>query len=122
MLARLLSLVQLVLLGPLTLASTLASALLCMGCLCVVIKSNYSSVRQGFLSVFGVLMSSWGIFWMVVVVFLPLLLSVGGLAVGLAVAVGVIIYPCYAFVRYRHLSPLSPSASSSSYHRPSRTL
>jgi hypothetical protein len=98
-LARLLSLAQLVLLGPLTLASTLASALLCFGCICLVAKQNYSSLRAGFQSVFGALMSSWGIFWMVVVVFLPLLLCAGGLALAVVLAVGAVVYPCYAVVR-----------------------
>jgi hypothetical protein len=63
--ARVLSVLQIIVLGPITLVSTLASTLLCFSCICVKIKKDYPSFRDGFRTVFSNCMSTWGIIWMV---------------------------------------------------------
>lgn len=88
--AKGLAMLQCVVFGPLTVSSTLVSSLLC-GC-CLFSKNK---IRE----VFAMQMSFWGVFWMMLLVFLPLALILGSLAVGLVAAVGLIIYPCYACIR-----------------------
>lgn len=97
--AGLLSAVQFIVLGPLTLASTLASTLLCFSCICIQVKKEYPSFKAGFSTIFSTCMSSWGVFWMIVLVIIPLGLAAGGVALGAFLAVGAVIYPCYATLR-----------------------
>lgn len=96
--ARLLGIVQIVLLGPITLVSTITSSLLC--CSCIVLKLQMEPVTVSAVQTyFSNCMSSWGIFWMIVLFFLPLALVGGCLVVALGFAAIVISYPCYATIR-----------------------
>lgn len=96
--ARLLGIVQIIVLGPITLASTITSSLLC--CSCIVLKLQMQPITVAAVQTyFSTCMSSWGIFWMIVLFFLPLALGGGAVAIGLMFAVLVITYPCYACIR-----------------------
>lgn len=106
--ARLLAILQIVFLGPITLASTIASTLLCFSCICLRIKHATptppssllsSQARNEFMNVVSTCMSSWGVVWMVVLVFLPLGIATGGLLLGVGIGVVIALYPCYALVR-----------------------
>jgi hypothetical protein len=97
--ARLLVAMQLVVLGPLTVASTLLSSLLC--CCCISLHLKYrgppgpTDSKTPIVSFFGNCMSGWGMFWMGVLFFLPLLLVV---AAGVVAALFVY-YPVYVCER-----------------------
>ena len=96
--ARVLGIIQLILLGPLTLASTFISSLLC--CSCIVAKIRMENPSFEIMRTwFSTCMSGWGMFWMIVLFFLPLVLVAGGGAAGVLLVLLVITYPCYAFNR-----------------------
>jgi hypothetical protein len=97
--AKLLAIVQLIFLGPITFASTLASTLLCFSCICYRVKSKYSSISTGFIATFNTCMSSWGLFWMFMLVVVPIVLTAGSVGLALGLAIVAIIYPCYAAYR-----------------------
>lgn len=99
--ARLLALGQLIVLGPLTLLSTILSSTLCCCCIYMKYKSDGRAMDSTvFQEMFSTCMSSWGIFWMFLLFVLPLGIALGTLAGSLVVAVVVMIYPCYASYRY----------------------
>jgi hypothetical protein len=99
--ARLLAIIQIIILGPITLASTIASTILCFSCICLRLKQDYpkSSFLTGFLRTFSNCMSSWGMFWMIIIIFLPIGLAFGGIAASVIIIVCLITYPCYASIR-----------------------
>ena len=94
--ARVLSLVQLIVLGPLTLLSTLTSSLLCCSCIVVKLQMQRPLSLAYVQTFFGNCMSSWGIFWMFLLCFVPLAIVGGSVFVTAAFVAGVISYPCYA--------------------------
>jgi ABC-type multidrug transport system permease subunit len=98
--ARALGIVQLILLGPLTVASTLTSSLLCCGCIVLKFSTDEKGFTwQGLQTYFSTCMSSWGIFWMIMLFFLPLALAAGCFVVAVGAAAVAITYPCYAVAR-----------------------
>jgi ABC-type multidrug transport system permease subunit len=98
--ARVLGIAQLVLLGPVTIASTLASSLLCCGCIVLKFTTDANGFTwQGLQTFFSSCMSSWGIFWMLMLFFLPLALAAGSFVVAVGAAAVAITYPCYAVQR-----------------------
>lgn len=98
--ARVLGVLQLIILGPITLASTLASSLLCFSCIYMKLKNDPSvTLLCGRNTMFSNCMSSWGMIWMFLLIILPLAISLGSIAVSIIVSVMIICYPCYAIVR-----------------------
>lgn len=98
--ARLLSVVQIIVFGPITLASTLTSSVICCGCLVLKLRMGddgctFTATQQ----LLSTCMSSWGFFWMIILFFLPLILAFGSVAVVAIGVGGLITYPCYAFMR-----------------------
>lgn len=124
--ARVLALGQLVLLGPITVASTLATCLLCSCCvyarisestksgspprahipplplylLSISVGVTYIVTRVGKMwDAFSGLMSCWGLIWMLVLCIFPVALVAGSTVGAFGLAIFVIIYPCYAVAR-----------------------
>jgi ABC-type multidrug transport system permease subunit len=99
-LARLLGIVQIIVLGPITLASTLTSSLLCCSCIVLKLRAGESGITwPATQQLLSTCMSSWGIFWMALLFFIPLMIALGG-AAGAVIAAGMIVtYPCYACMR-----------------------
>jgi hypothetical protein len=100
-LARLLAIGQLLVLGPITFASTLLSSFLCCCCIYVKLRSDKKDINCSVIQeTFNVCMSSWGIIWMILLFVLPIGLALGSVVGSIAFALVVISYPCYASYRY----------------------
>ena len=96
-LAGILSIIQIILLGPLTLISALSSSLVCCGCVIIQISATEQGMTwAGAQTYFSVCITAWGVFWMCVLFFLPLVFAAGGVAVGVIAALAILTYPCYA--------------------------
>jgi len=99
-LARGLALGQLIVLGPLTLISTILSSTLCCCCIYLKYKTDNRPMNCAALhETFSTCMSSWGLVWMFLLFVLPLAVAFGSAAGSIAIAVGIIVYPCYASYR-----------------------
>lgn len=100
--AKILTCVQLIVFGPITVLSTIASFLLCSCCISVYISnkddSNVSSSMK-LRSLCTNCMSGWGMFWIGISICLPIVCAVFGLAAGIFLAAFAIIYPFVAISR-----------------------
>lgn len=102
--AKALSFIELIILGPIALLSTMISLILC--CCCIPKLLNCQKHQEGkrtqCTQLMSHCMSGWGIFWIGVLVVLPLSLIILAVMVGVAI----ILYPFYACVRiYRGFYP-----------------
>ena len=103
--ARLMAFGQLIVLGPITFASTLLSSLLCFPCIVYKINSDIrdSNGRKTFCSQLRTMltgcMSTWGLIWLVLLIFVPAAVLCGSIAAGIVIGVCALIYPCYAVYR-----------------------
>lgn len=98
--ARSLSCIQIVIFGPLTFLSTLLSSVVCAGCIYAQLKAKHAnSYSEGVSSIFNSCMTAWGVFWMVILFFIPVACGLGGLAIGLFAVLVLISYPFYAIYR-----------------------
>lgn len=95
--AKILTILQLIILGPLTLTSTIVSSLLCLPCIATYMRTEDRNITPW--DMFSNCLSSWGIFWMVVLFALPIGLALLALAAGLVLALGIACYPFYAIAR-----------------------
>lgn len=89
--------------GPLTVLSTIISSILCCSCLIMKINfknKNYDEIIEKLQGFFSNCMSSWGLFWMVILFFLPLfiILAIGALIS--AIIFLFLLYPFYCIIRY----------------------
>ena len=98
-LARVLGIIQIILLGPITVASTVATSLLCCTCICLKFQGGDGCTLTAIQTFLSNSMSTWGLVWMILLFFLPLTLGFGGVAVGVVCGVVVASYPCYALLR-----------------------
>eukprot|EP01041_Mallomonas_annulata_P007416 gene7416-15150_t len=91
------TILQLIFLGPLSLASTLISLLLCSPCLYLaVLLQQRTDVFQ---TAFSQLMSCWGLFWMFLLLGLPFFLSLFGIALGVTAVALVLCVPFLVALR-----------------------
>jgi len=102
--AKALSFIELIVLGPIALLSTMISLILC--CCCIPKLLNCQKQQEGkrtrCTQLMSHCMSGWGIFWIGILVVLPLSLIILAVMVGVAI----ISYPFYACVRvYRGFYP-----------------
>eukprot|EP01038_Epipyxis_sp_PR26KG_P013958 gene13958-18722_t len=98
--ARMLSIIQIILIGPLTLASTIASSILCFTCIAYKLKVDPNmAILCGDHNLFSICMSSWGIIWMLLLFFLPVALIIGSTGLALGIAFAIILFPCYCCIR-----------------------
>lgn len=100
--ARMLTWIEIVLLGPLTLATTVGSLILCSCCLPHYLMTEDESADPLWIKLQRLTsncMSGWGIFWIGVVFFLPAAFILLGLAIGFGSAAFVLVYPIYAAYR-----------------------
>jgi hypothetical protein len=90
--ARTTACLQTVFIGPLSVISTMVSTLLCCMCIPCFIKDRKKMTAVKF---FESCVSGWGFFWLFLIVFVPILIVSGALAVLIAL----LISPCYIYNR-----------------------
>ncbi len=95
--ARVLSLLQIIILGPITLVSTCLSSLICP-CILPLLLRSPSELPPGsnvYADLFTSCLSGWGYVYTFLLVLLPLFL----VAAGFGLAMVVVVYPAYAVYR-----------------------
>jgi hypothetical protein len=110
--ARLLAILQLIIFGPLTICSTVVCSFLCCCCITFKIqldideKKRFGSLKPQEKSycfqwrqIMSNCMSAWGVFWMLVLLALPLGVSAGAIVLSLVITAAVICCPCYCIYR-----------------------
>lgn len=109
--ARVVAILQMIVFGPITIASVIISSLLCLPCIFYKLKKdNPPSLRTYVQDGVGNCLSAWGLFWMLALTLLPLVLAFGGAIAGICIAVVVALYPCYFVYRVSHRRIPLPSA------------
>jgi len=96
--AALLSCLQIIVLGPLTLASTLTSSLLCCSCIVLKLQMQRPLTAAYVRTFFSTCITSWGAFWMFMF-FIPFVIAGGSVAAAVVLVFVVVSYPCYAVHR-----------------------
>lgn len=118
--------VQMILFGPITFASALVSSCLCAPCLVAKLQRDRpASLRAYVQENASACMTGWGVFWMILILVIPLVLAVGGAVAAIAVGICAALSPCYCVYRIaRRKSPLPSWLSRCVYDvsvRPVRT-
>jgi E3 ubiquitin-protein ligase RNF144 len=97
-LARFTTVIQIIIFGPITLVSTIVSMLFCPCCLVAMvddISTAHSCSYAQFCDIFTNCLTGWGLFYMIVLVFIPVALMCGGLVVSTLI----MLCPFYAVYR-----------------------
>jgi hypothetical protein len=100
--ARILTVFEILILGPVTLVSTLASLILCSCCLphyFFVEDQSEGNCSTKFQRLVSNCLSGWGMFWIAVLFFLPAVFVVLSMLIGVGAAAFAMLYPIYATYR-----------------------
>lgn len=100
--------VQMIIFGPITFVSAMVSSCLCAPCLVAKLRRDRpASLRAYVQENASACMTGWGVFWMILILVIPLALAVGGAVAAIAVGVCAALSPCYCVYRIaRRKSPL----------------
>ena len=91
--SKILTFFQVLILGPVTLVSTIVSVLLCPCCLPAMLEADvvHNTLCSKIYQLFSTCMTGWGLVYMTVLVALPLLAVFGSIILGVLVAFYVIV-------------------------------
>eukprot|EP01033_Poteriospumella_lacustris_P002918 gene2918-2130_t len=100
--------VQMILFGPITFVSAMVSSCLCAPCLVAKLQRDRpASLRAYIQENASACMTGWGVFWMILILVIPLALAFGGAVAAIAVGVCAALSPCYCVYRIaRRKNPL----------------
>lgn len=100
--------VQMIVFGPITFVSAMVSSCLCAPCLVAKLQRDRpASLRAYVQENASACMTGWGVFWMILILVIPLALAVGGAVAAVVVGVCAALSPCYCVYRIaRRKSPL----------------